>query len=145
MNRTRSRFIVTTPKNICFYTGKMANCYWMGSLHGLYNLPLHDISSCQSRTLGISLSYLLGMRCAEHCLQSLLGVYFNNLRLASRRQLIHNTTKHFQTCYKINDSTVSYKTVDSNFIIGKYPKCYNKYIIQNKIERLWCINTNQTK
>ena len=32
---------------------------------------------------------------------------------------------------------ISYKTVDnqqnSNFMIGKYPKCY-KYIIQNKIE-----------
>ena len=33
---------------------------------------------------------------------------------------------------------ISYKTEDneqnSNFMIGKYPKCYNRYIIQNKIE-----------
>ena len=35
-------------------------------------------------------------------------------------------------------SIISYKTVDdknnSNFIIGKYPKCYNKCTSQNKIE-----------
>ena len=52
--------------------------------------------------------------------------------------LTHNTPKHFKTCHKINDSIVPYKTVDilqnSYFIIDKYPKCYNKYIIQNKYE-----------
>ena len=45
-----------------------------------------------------------------------------------------NTPKHFQTCHKI----VPYKTVDikqnSYFMIDKYPKFYNKYIIQNKYE-----------
>ena len=49
-------------------------------------------------------------------------------------ELTHNTLKHFQTCHKI----VPYKTVDieqsSSFIIDKYPKFYNKYIIQNKYE-----------
>ena len=39
---------------------------------------------------------------------------------------------------KENNTIISYKTVDnlqnSNFMIGEYPKCYNKYIIQNKIE-----------
>ena len=38
----------------------------------------------------------------------------------------------------MNNSIILYKTVDnlqnSNIMIGKYPKCYNKYIIQNKIE-----------
>ena len=49
-------------------------------------------------------------------------------------ELTHNTLKHFQTCHK----KVPYKTVDieqnSSFIIDKYPKFYNKYIIQNKYE-----------
>ena len=49
-------------------------------------------------------------------------------------ELTHNTLKHFQICHKI----VPYKTVDieqnSSFIIDKYPKFYNKYIIQNKYE-----------
>ena len=38
-------------------------------------------------------------------------------------ELTHNTLKHFQTCHKI-----------VIFIIDKYPKFYNKYIIQNKYE-----------
>ena len=41
---------------------------------------------------------------------------------ASWYELTHNTPKHFQTCHKINNSIVSYKTVDdqqnSYFIIG---------------------------
>ena len=49
-------------------------------------------------------------------------------------ELTHNTLKHFQTCHTI----VPYKTVDieqnSSFIIDRYPKFYNKYIIQNKYE-----------
>ena len=48
-------------------------------------------------------------------------------------ELTHNTLKHFQTCHKI----VPYKTdieQNSSFIIDKYPKFYNKYIIQNKYE-----------
>ena len=37
----------------------------------------------------------------------------NKLSLkASRHQLTHNTPKHFQICYKINNSILSYKTVD---------------------------------
>ena len=41
---------------------------------------------------------------------------------ASWYELTHNTPKHFQTCHKINNSIVSYKTVDdkkkSYFMIG---------------------------
>ena len=41
---------------------------------------------------------------------------------ASWYELTHNTPKHFQTCHKINNWIVSYKTVDdqqnSYFIIG---------------------------
>ena len=40
---------------------------------------------------------------------------------------------------KINNAITSYKTEhnwqNSNFMIGKYPKCYNRYIIHNKIEK----------
>ena len=54
--------------------------------------------------------------------------------MTSWYELTHNTPKHFQTCHKI----VPYKTVDisqnSYFMIDKYPKFYNKYIIQNKYE-----------
>ena len=31
---------------------------------------------------------------------------------ASWYELTHNTPEHLQTCHKINNSTVSYKTVD---------------------------------
>ena len=54
--------------------------------------------------------------------------------MTSWYELTHNTPKHFQTCHKI----VPYKTVDieqnSYFMIDKYPKFYNTYIIQNKYE-----------
>ena len=32
---------------------------------------------------------------------------------ASWHPLTHNTPKHFQTCYKLKKSTISYKTVDN--------------------------------
>ena len=52
-------------------------------------------------------------------------------------ELTHNTPKYLQTCHKINNSIVPYKrdiSQNSYFIIDEYPKCYNKYIIQNKNE-----------
>ena len=40
-------------------------------------------------------------------------------------ELTHNTPEYLQTFHKINNSY---------FMIDKYPKCNNKYIIQNKNE-----------
>ena len=52
-------------------------------------------------------------------------------------ELTHNTPEYLQTCHKINNSIVPFKrdkSQNSYFIIDEYPKCYNKYIIQNKNE-----------
>ena len=53
-------------------------------------------------------------------------------------ELTHNTPEYLQIYYhKINNSIVPYKIYiqqNSYFMIDEYPKCYNKYIIQNKNE-----------
>ena len=50
--------------------------------------------------------------CVDQDLIRYIAWLGHNKSTASWHQLTHNTPKHFQTCYKINYSIVSYKIVD---------------------------------
>ena len=67
--------------------------------------------------------------------------YFHFISQGNSKQTPVNSqlSKTLPNMLKKNNSITSYKTEhnwqNSNFMIGKYPKCYNRYIIHYKIEK----------
>ena len=88
-----------------------------------------DISAQKCEKLNcILLTNCVWMWCVSVC-QGWVGVLMGlGIILTHMSWHIQFCKIHFQTCHKINNSIVSYKTVDdqqnSYYIIGSCPKCY---------------------